>query len=66
MYLEDYKNKDFDKGTEKLEDMKEAVVKIRRKDSDKFVGQSKWSTGWFSLDHEFLKRKFLQLNQTYI
>ena len=41
MYLEDYKNKYFDKGTEKLEDMKEAVVKIRRKDSDKFVGQSK-------------------------
>ena len=33
-------NEDFDKGTEELEDMKEAVVTIRRKDSDKFEGQS--------------------------
>ena len=30
--------KDVDKGTEKLEDMIEAVVTIRRKDSDKFEG----------------------------
>ena len=29
-------NGDVDKGTEKLGDMKEAVVTIRRKDSDKF------------------------------
>ena len=32
-------NKDVDKGTEKLENMKEAVVIIRRTDSDKFEGQ---------------------------
>ena len=46
-------NEEVDKGTEKLEDMKQAVVKIRRKDSDKFWGQSKESTLWFNLDHEF-------------
>ena len=33
--------------------MKEALVTIRRKDSDKFEGQYKLSTGWFNLDHEF-------------
>ena len=33
--------------------MKEAVVAIRRKDSDKFEGQSKVSTVWFNLDNEF-------------
>ena len=37
--------KDVDKGTEELEDIKEAVVTIRRKDSYKFDGQSKVSTG---------------------
>ena len=35
--------------------MKEAVVTIRRKDLDKFYGQSKGYTGWFNLDSEFLK-----------
>ena len=45
-------NQDVDKGNEKLEYMKEAVVTIRRKDSDKFEGQSKGSTGWFNLDNE--------------
>ena len=30
--------------------MKEAVVTIRKKNSDKFDGQSKGSTGWFNLD----------------
>ena len=35
--------------------MKYAVVTICRKDSDKFEGQSKGSTGWFNLDFEFLK-----------
>ena len=48
-------NKDVDKGTERLEYMKEEVVIICIKDSDKFEGQSKGSTGWFNLDHEFLK-----------
>ena len=38
--------------------MKEAVVIIRRKDSNKFEGQSKGSTDWFNLDHEFLKGNF--------
>ena len=41
--------------------MKEAVVTIPGKDSDKFGCQSKGSTGWFNLDHEFLKRKFSKL-----
>ena len=39
------KNEEVDKSTEKLEDMKEAVVKILKKDSDNFEGQSKGSTG---------------------
>ena len=59
-------NEEFDKATEKLEDMKEVVVKFRRKDSDKFEGQSKRSTVWFNLDHEFFKETFLHLNQTSI
>ena len=33
--------------------MEEAVVTISRKDSDKFEGHSKVSTGWFNPDHEF-------------
>ena len=33
-------NKEVDKGAKKLEYMKEAVVTIRRKDSDKFEGPS--------------------------
>ena len=37
--------------------MKGAVVITRRKDTDKFEDQSKESTGWFNLDHEFLKIK---------
>ena len=35
--------------------MKETVVTIHRKDSNTFEGQSKGSTGWFYIDHEFLK-----------
>ena len=49
------------KGTKKLNDMKEAVVTIRRKDLDKFEGQYKGSTGWFNIDHEFLRKKFSTL-----
>ena len=37
-------NEDVEKGSENLEYMKEAVVTIRRKDSDKFEYQSKGST----------------------
>ena len=58
-------NDDFDKGTEKLEDTKQAVVVIYRKDSDKFEGHSKGSTGWFNLDHEFLKRKISTLEPNF-
>ena len=50
-------DEEVDKGTEKLENMKEAVVKIRSKDSDKFEGQSKGSIGWFNLDCEFFFNK---------
>ena len=46
-------NEEVEKGTEKLEDMKEAVVTTRKKDSDEFEGRSKGYTGWFNLDHDF-------------
>ena len=46
-------NEDVKKGTESLEYMKEAVVKIRSKDSDKFEGFSNRSTRWFNIDREF-------------
>ena len=45
-------NEDVDKCTEKLEDMKEAVVTIRGKDSNKIEGQSNGSTIWFNLDSD--------------
>ena len=41
--------------------MKEAVVTIRRRDPDKFEGQSKGYTGWFNLDHEFIEIKLSAL-----
>ena len=44
-----------DKGTYELEDMKEAVVTIRRKDADNFDGRSKGYTGWFNIDSQFKK-----------
>ena len=56
-------NEEVDKEIEILEDMKEAVVVIRRKDSDKFEVQYKGSTGWFNIDLVLKKRNFLQLNQ---
>ena len=56
-------NEDVDKGTEKLEDMKQEVFTIRNKDSDKFEGKSKGSTGWFNIDHVFLKRKVSTIEQ---
>ena len=43
-----------DKGTDELEDMKEAVVTIRRKDLNKFEGQYKGYIGGFNLDSKFL------------
>ena len=45
--------RDVDKNTDELEDTIEAIVTIRRKDSDKFEGKSKGYTGWFNTDHEF-------------
>ena len=54
-------SEEVDKGYENFEDMKEAVVMIRRKDSDKFEGQSKGSTGCFNLDHDLKKIKFSTL-----
>ena len=50
-------NDEVDKGKKKLDDMKEAVVTIRRKNLDNFESQSKGSTGWFNLDNEFLRIK---------
>ena len=44
------------KSYEKLQDMKEAVVTIRRKYPVKFEGQSKVYTRWFNLDHDFLRK----------
>ena len=37
-------NEEVDKGTKSLDDMKQTVLTIRKKDSDKFKGQSKGST----------------------
>ena len=45
--------KDVDKGTDELEDIKEVVVAICRKDLYKFEVQSKGSTGWFKPDNGF-------------
>ena len=54
-------SEEVDKGTKTLDDMKKAVVTIRGKDLYNFEGQSKVSTDWFNIDHEFLKRKFSTL-----
>ena len=42
--------KDVDKGTGELEDMKESLVKIRRKGLFNFESQFKGYIGWFKLD----------------
>ena len=44
-----------DKGSKILDKMKKVVVIICRKYLDNFEGQSKGSTGWFNLYHEFKK-----------
>ena len=54
-------NEEDHKGPEKLEDMKEAVVSIFMKYLDNFEVQSKESTRWFNLHHEFLKISFSTL-----
>ena len=57
-------SEEVDKGTKKLDDMKGSVVAIYKKYSDNFEGQSKGSTGWFNLDHDFFSESFLHLNRT--
>ena len=57
-------SEEVDKDTGKFYGIKDAVVTIHRKDSNNFEGQSKGSTGWFNLDHEFFKESFLRLNRT--
>ena len=54
--------KDVGKGTYEWEDMKKAVVTIRRKGLDKFEGQSKGSTGRFKLDSGLKKTTFSTIN----
>ena len=49
----DTSSEEVDKGNKILDDMKEAVVTIRKNNLDNFEGQSIVSTGWFNLDHEF-------------
>ena len=49
----DTSSEEVDKGNKILDDMKEAVVTIRKNNLDNFEGQSIISTGWFNLDHEF-------------
>ena len=55
------KSEEVNKGSEKLEDMKEAMVTIRTKDPYNFEGQSKGSTGWLNVDHEFIEIKLSAL-----
>ena len=45
MDVEKYLKRDFDKGTEELTDMKQAVVTIHRTGLDHFEGQSKECKG---------------------
>ena len=45
-------SEEVDKGTKKLDDMKEAVVKIHTKDLYKFEEKSIGSIGWFNLDND--------------
>ena len=40
-----------------MDDIKDPVVTIRRKDLDNFQGQSTRSTRWFNIDREWLKEK---------
>ena len=49
----DTSSEEVDKGNKILDDMKEAVVTIRKNNLDNFEGQSIVSSGWFNLDHEF-------------
>ena len=58
-------NEEGEKGTKTMDDTKEPVVKICRKNLDKFQGQSTGSIGWFILDREWLKEKFSTLEPNF-
>ena len=51
-------SEEVEKVTTNLDGMKEAVVRIRRKDLDNFRGQSIGSIGWLVLIVNFLKKIF--------
>ena len=59
-------SEEVDKGTKQLDNTKEAVLMIHRKDLDKFEGKYKGSTGWFNPDHVFKGEIFLHFNRTSI
>ena len=59
-------SEEVEKGTNVLEYLKEPVVTIRKNDLDNFQGESTASTGWFNLDHEWLKKKFSTLEPDFI
>ena len=54
-------HEEVDNSPKKIDGMKEVVVTIPRKDLYNFQGQSKGSTGWFNLNHEFLRRNVSSL-----
>ena len=47
---------EVEKVTKTLDDIKEPVVKIHKKDLDKFQGQSTRSTVWFNIHHEWFEK----------
>ena len=54
-------SEEVEKGTNFLNYMEEPMHTIRRKDLDKFQWQSTASTGWFNIDHGWLKIKVYTL-----
>ena len=54
-------SEEVEKGTKTLDDIKDSVVKIFRKDLFNFQGQSTISTCWFNLDPGWLREKFSTL-----
>ena len=58
-------SEEIEKGTNILNDMKVPEIMIREKDLYTFQGQSTTPTGWFELDHQWLKRKFSPLEHDF-
>ena len=54
-------NEEVEKQTIKLDDIKEAVFMICRKNLDNFQDQSTGSTDWFNIDCEWLKEMYYTL-----